>query len=333
MTEYFDQKRYEFILEASEPIAHHEGSIGNHAVVMRKKVRLPDGTWANVPIITSDTMRHKLRESSALAILAAAGMLGPTSLSEAAIRLLFAGGMVTGSAGGSVKFDTYRELCDLVPTMAIFGGCAQNRVVPGRLSVGEATLICGESAHLIPKHAMDWVHEHGGEVDTARAHIEEVQRVRMDPMLNPANRLMLTAGEQVAQNEKLRLSEKASEDQDHVAKADAKSTMLPRTFERVCCGSLFYWSIDCTLMSDLDADVFDTAVLGFLGRAKVGGKQGTGHGLLNVRWSWQHSLKAKDKAPDVFDSGKLSLGVGKILKAHMEERKDRVREFLRFVEA
>src|SRR3970282_539516 len=31
--------KYEFILEAAEPVAHHAESIGNEAILMRKKVR------------------------------------------------------------------------------------------------------------------------------------------------------------------------------------------------------------------------------------------------------------------------------------------------------
>ncbi|MGH8630893.1 MAG: hypothetical protein ACREU7_09045, partial [Burkholderiales bacterium] len=115
-----ERKRLEFILEARSPIAHHQETFGNTAVLMRQKVRQPDGSFAAVPIITGDTMRHGLREAGTYCLLDCAGLLGE-ALTEQALRLLFAGGMVTGS-GSVVKLDEYREMVDLVPTLALLGG-------------------------------------------------------------------------------------------------------------------------------------------------------------------------------------------------------------------
>jgi hypothetical protein len=56
--------------------------------------------------------------------------------------------------GGTVKLDTYHRLCDLVPTMRLFGGCAENRIVPGFLTVQDMTLICAESVGFIPAWAI-----------------------------------------------------------------------------------------------------------------------------------------------------------------------------------
>src|SRR5262245_29758625 len=111
----YEQKRFEFILQAAEPIAHHSETYGNAQVAMRKKVRQPDGSFASVPCITGDTLRHGLREASTYALLDAAGMLADPDLSESACRLLFAGGMITGSAGGAVKLGDYAEMVDLIP--------------------------------------------------------------------------------------------------------------------------------------------------------------------------------------------------------------------------
>src|SRR3970282_2460114 len=82
-------------------------------ILMRKKVRQSDGAIVNVPCITGDTMRHGMRESSSYAMLDAAGV-PEGGLTEAALRLLFAGGMVTGSEEGAVRLDEYREMCDLI---------------------------------------------------------------------------------------------------------------------------------------------------------------------------------------------------------------------------
>jgi hypothetical protein len=329
----FEQVRWEFILEAMQPIAHHEGTIGNESFIMMTEVRQASGEFRKVAIISGDTMRHKMREASTYALLDAAGLLGTTALTEEALRLLFAGGMITGSAGGAVKLDIYRELCELIPPLAIFGGCAQNRCVPGRLQVSEAILICDETKRLLPEWVREYVAEQGAATIPARRHVESVQRVRMDPVLDPAKRNLLTEGAQVAINERLRLSEKASEEGDAALATKEKSTNMPRRIERVKMGSLFYWTVGATLMSELDADTFKVAVLAFLANAVVGGKSGTGHGRIQAVKGKQLQLtRPKDAAQDI-NASALAPQVGSIFKAHVNERAGRVKEFLSKVEA
>jgi CRISPR type IV-associated protein Csf2 len=327
-----EQKRYEFILEAQQPICHSEGTIGNESFLMRTEVRQPDGRFAHVPIISGDTMRHKLREASTYALLDAAGLLGST-LSEEALRLLFAGGMITGSDGGAVKLDIYRELCELIPPLALFGGCAQNRCIPGRMQVSEALLIADETMHVLPGWVAEYISTVGATTAPARKHVESVQRVRMDPVLDPQKRALLTEVAQVAVNERLRLSEKASEEADDAERLREKSTNMPRRFERVKTGSLFYWTIGATLMSDLDADTFNTTVMAFLSNAVVGGKVGTGHGRIRAITARQISLTRPRDAANDLDVASLSPRVGELFRRHVADRADRLREFLLKVDA
>jgi hypothetical protein len=325
----YETKTFEFILRADEPIAHHEGSIGNTSLCMRRKQRQPDGTFTDVPIVTGDTMRHKLREASAFAVLDAADLLTSEVLTEPALRLLFAGGQITGASGGSVKLDAYRELVELVPPLALFGGCAQNRCIPGRLWINDAVLICEETMWKLPPKVVSWLEN--THVDTARRHVEEVQRVRMDPSLDPAKRKLLTGGDQVEANRRLVARENASSEEDDAGKLAEKSTMLPRTFECIVSGSLFYWKTSATLLSELDLDTYQATVMMFLANAYVGGKRATGHGKLSVVKAWQMSAtRPRDIAEDV-QADALAPRVGGILRAHVQERKDRVKQFLETV--
>jgi len=320
-----EQRRFSFLLEAAQPIAHHEEVFGNHAVVMRRKVRQPDGGWASVPVITGDTMRHGMREAAAYAFLDAAGLLDAGQLSESALRLLFAGGQVMGSAGGAVKLGDYRDMVDLVPTLALFGGCAQNRVIPGRLWVDDAVLVCSEQAHALP----EWAVQAAGQLDTYRSHIEQAQRVRMDPTLDPGKRKMLSAGAQESAEQRLLRSENASEMNDARGKGSEKSTMLPRSFERVAQGSLFYWSVTATCYSDLDVDTFLVACASFLHDARVGGKRGTGHGHLRVVEGRNvHVLRPAERMETLTPDALSTMRVGEMFRAHVKERADRIAAFL-----
>lgn len=320
-----ERKRYEIMLEAHQPIAHHSETIGNEAIIMRREVRLPDGRFAAVPILTGDTMRHGMREAAAYALLDAAGLLESPQLSEAALRLLFAGGMVTGRGEASVcKLDQYREMCELIPSMALFGGCADNRIIPGRLTVEEAMLICEESTQWVPP----WMLPHAGELSSCRSHVEEAQRVRMDPTLVPHNRLLLSESHQVEINRRLASSEQAHDESDAVEKERTKSSMMPRRFERLVQGSLFSWAVEAQCYSELDLDTFRVAVAAFLSCAKVGGKRGTGHGGIRPVAANEVLLSRPKDSLEPLDVKALGLKVGALFKSHVEARSDRIRTFL-----
>lgn len=328
------QVKFEFVLRADQPLAHHSESFGNQAIIARRKVRQPDGGWAHVPIVSGDAMRHGMRESSAYVYLDAAGLLSDGGLSESALRLLFAGGMVTGSSGGVSKLNDYREMCELVPPLALFGGCAQNRVVPGRLWVDDAVLICSEMAHLLPEWAVEVARADGAELETCRSHVEEVQRVRMDPILDPGKRNLLTAGAREHAEQRMLASENASELDDAKAKDESKSTMMPRSFERVVQGSLFYWSVTATVYSDLDDDTFKVACAAFLADARVGGKRGTGHGLLTPVTGRNVQLARPTERTETIKADQLStMRVGEVFRSHVAARQERIKTFLQAVEA
>lgn len=330
MKNKIERKRYELVLECATPVAHHAGNVGNHAHLMTSRFKTKDG-WEDVPIVTADTMRHKLREASSWALLDAAG-LHESCLTEAALRLLFNGGMVTGSDGGAVKLDAFRELVELVPSLGLFGGCAQNRIVPGRLTVEDAILICEETERFLSPWQAKVARELGN-LDTFSAHVEDAQRVRMDATLDPVKRNLLTTGEHVKSVARLASSEAASEGKKAIEKAESKSAMLPRTFERIARGSLLAWAVEAVVQNELDTDFFHVSLLSFLSRAVVGGKSGTGHGQLRVVAVNEIKMLTASREHELVDTKALGLQVGKLFLNHVQERKDRVAEFLSKVAA
>lgn len=324
--------RYEFVLEAHQPINHQSETIGNEGIIMRRKVRQKDG-WAMVPEITGDTMRHQGREALAWATLDAAGLIETPSVGEGAMRLLFNGGMVTGRGdGGIVRLDRYRELCALVPGLALFGGCCDNRVIPGRLIMESATLICAETT----RHAEPWqinvAEETYGELESCRAHIDPAMRVRMDPVLSPEKRGLLTTDAQIAINARLTAGEAAHEGDDAPEREKAKSTMMPRTFERIAEGSLFYWAVEATCYSPLEVDTFNSMIAAMFARCHVGGKKGTGHGLIKVV---EARVVPVGSPAETVTSSALTLGAatGQTFRAHVSERKAAIAAFFADVNA
>lgn len=337
---FFEIKRLSFLLEAKSPIAHHQESLGNQAIFFRKKVRLPDGSFAHVPYITADTMRHQLRESIAIAYLDAADLLDRAELTEAALRLLFNGGMISGQGGdsSSISLDAYREMTELMPFLGLLGGCARNRSIPGKIEVDDADMVCLETQHRLE----DWQREDlkGQAIFSQREYIESTQRVRMDALLDPAKRVLLLPAEQVKIAGQLVSSEKASETGDAIEKSKSKSTMMPRSYEQAITGSLFTWSVTGKLQTVLERDVFYSMVLAFLANARVGGKKGTGNGLLKVLKVGDNPSSARDATMlrpaaqlEAIDTTALVPLVGNMFRAHVAERKDRIKEMLTKVAA
>lgn len=337
----FERVTYEFVLRADSPIAHHAEVFGNSAQIVREKIRLPDGSFALVPIVSGDAMRHGLREADAYTVLDACGLLeGDGQLTESALRLKFSGGLITGGGAGAVKLDEYREMVSLDPGLGLLGGCAQNRAIPGKIQVEAAMLICEETAHKIPAWAVDVA----GELTGACEHIEKATRVRMDPTLDPAKRLMLAPAEHHRSNQRLLASEAASEAKDAVEKRDSKSSMMPRSFETVVTGSLFFWRVTMTFNSELERECGQAMIASFLSNAIVGGKRGTGCGRLTP-------LRLRDEQGDEHIAGRevqhysaattaevataamVAPGKGSRIFDHYRAHKDRIREMLATVVA
>jgi hypothetical protein len=109
--------------------------------------------------------------------------------------------------------------------------------------------------------------------------------------------------------------------------------MLPRTFERVASGSYFAWSVQATCYSDMDVDCFMTMVASFLANARVGGKKATGHGLLRPITARGVVIGSPAERLHPMDTTELAAKAGDLFRAHVRERKDRIRTFLSGVDA
>jgi hypothetical protein len=331
----------QFILEAETPIAHHSESIGNHQILMREKVRTPAG-FREIPFITADTMRHGLREAAAYAFLDAAGLLDEGNLTEAALRLLFNGGMITGKGGdsSSVNLDVFREMCELMPHLSLLGGCARNRSIESKVAVEHAMLLCDESRHLVLPDSWQAQAIEQVELHSFRAHIQEHTRTRGDSLLSPSKRKLLSDGEQARIAGKLVAHEKASEGEDAGGREENKSTMMPRSYEALVRGSLFLWEVSAKVQGDVERDAFFTMVLAFLSQGfKVGGKKAVGCGSIRVARMAEGPaarivpLRRPMAQVEAMDTKALAPKVSESFRQHVSDRRDRIREMLRKVDA
>lgn len=340
--------RAEVLFRAATPIAHFEGVEGNHSYIAMTKIRRPKGGFVKVPVVSGNCIRNRMRFASSMALLRAAGLLGE-SLSESALRLLFNGGNNGGRGEeapddgtkkgkkkpkkGVVNVDFYRELTELVPSLALFGGCA-GRIIPGKLGVGRALLVCQETrdAGDIPAWVEGYLDEQEIALDPARSHVEVAQNVRMDALLNPAMRTLLLPEAQVAANARLLRADNAQAADEATHEAD-KSGMMPYTFERICQGALLFWSTNVIVNNAVEEDTFFVVLKELLEWGPVvGGKHGVDqHGQLQAIDARGIEVSRQVDRADALDLAGRQ--IGSVFGPYVEERKDRIRAFLRTVEA
>lgn len=334
-----ETKRFEFVLEAARPIAHHAETLGNEAILRRREIRLPGGTFVRVPEVSGDAMRHGLRESAAYAFLDAAGLLeeGAEALSEAALRLLFAGGMVTGKgASPSINLEAYRKMCDLFPPLKLLGGCTDNRITPGMMNVDGALLLCAEtlpSIQLTSPWILAWLEGRGEVLSSARSHVDEEGAVRMDPTLIPEKMALLSPEAKANAVRRLERSETAHAEGNDAEQMRSKSSMMPRRIEVVKQGSLFAWGVEARCFTPLDVDTLLVMCFGFLSHAYVGGKRGAGKKGWMVPVAAHQMELARPALQGEAIVPAMMEHVGARFREHVGARREAIREMLRTVVA
>lgn len=319
------------LVEALTPIAHHEGNDGNHANQMTARMRLSDGTFGRIPVVTADSMRNWMRRMSAQHLLA---VVQAPPLTEAALRLLFAGGMLTGKGDGSqVKIDAFRALESLCPSLTLFGGCVNGSIIPGRLEVEQMTLICEETKHAIPPLVLEAAQEIGPLV-SYRLQTDQPMRVRMDPASNPLLQHLLSEPERRRIAGRVDAREVAHETGDALAARDVKSSMMPRTYDTICQGALFSWQIAGHFHSEMDeAAYYSTLAYLVSTEARIGGKKGTGNGRIKALRVNNTVLPTREALASEVNLNAVGQNLGKMYTDYLTSKRAEICDFLAKVDA
>ena len=133
-------------VRAVSPISHGDGHLGTTTLIRTVKVVQPDGSVANVPAVSGNAVRGRLRRISADMAWRHAGRPG---LTPAQVRVLYQGGSLTKSQKRmpSEQVAVIRRVC---PHLALFGWSGGGRIVEGRSKVREMIPLCEETAHILP---------------------------------------------------------------------------------------------------------------------------------------------------------------------------------------
>lgn len=141
----------EGLVRAKTQIAHNGGEVnGNIAAFRRMKVVQPSGKVVEVPVVSGNSIRGKLRDVSAKQMLDLLGdEAAPHRVSLNIFQLLFSGGALT-SGDNADDVDACRNMRENLVHVSLFGGAWGNAILAGKMKVNPLIPIASETAHIVP---------------------------------------------------------------------------------------------------------------------------------------------------------------------------------------
>jgi hypothetical protein len=136
------------ISEVISPLTHMMGVSGNESVINREYV-LHEGVAKAVPVISGNSIRHKMvREPGAMHLVDALGLRGKLTIDQA--NYLFTGGSLSESSV-SDNLRIIANMQTLFPLLRLLGGSLRNQVIGGSLFVLRGVMLCEENRNVIQR--------------------------------------------------------------------------------------------------------------------------------------------------------------------------------------
>jgi len=294
-------------------ISHGGENAGTTQYLRREKVVQPDGSVAEVPIISGNALRGILRDHSANYTWE---YLGRPELPLPVFDVLYSGGALAKAGSGKVLGSKQlAELRRLVPHVALFGAAGGGRIIEGRLQVGKLTPIVRQTTHLYPApegfappDMWDLLQLEGftRRDDAKRPQLAE-RIAGMLPTTEPAQGALLT---------------EVDTTDDTLDRESAQQ--MRYEVETLAAGTLLHWSIRVECASELVEAQLAAALASWgASGAHIGGRSATGHGRLALdahQWvtSRVEPTEGSELAPSWHDQ----------LASHHAEHKDEIVEAL-----
>jgi hypothetical protein len=136
-------------ISLESPLSHIGEVMGNQSNLRTMAITDLSGRSSEVFAYSGNALRNKiLRRCGIDSFLESIG----TRVNPIAHQALFAGGFIDGGTGNDLELD--RKLRQLIPPISVLGtakprglfGSKDAQMIPGRINIGDATLVCLESA-------------------------------------------------------------------------------------------------------------------------------------------------------------------------------------------
>ncbi len=260
------------------PLSHIGESSGPDSFLSQDYIIGPDGRPVEAFVYSGNAYRGILRDMAASYML---DRLGGLQLPIDAFYLLFSGGSLGGTQ--SIDIDQARMYRRNIPMLSLFGGGVGNQILAGKIKMGSMYPCVAECQRVLPESMRD------PQAPSWRQWTFEKSFTRMDDAKNENRRKHLAGSENdglLPQGQQSLLPGDAPAE-DKKKKKDDPPQQMRYTVEMLAAGSVLYQRIDLCDLSDLELGAFVSALVEFSKASYIGGKSGTGHGLVDVEYAWR----------------------------------------------
>lgn len=141
----------EGIVTALSSITHNGGEKnGTVTQLRREKFVQPNGKTMEIPVISGNSIRGKLRDLAAIDILTKSDGV-KIKVDADSFNLLFTGGSLESTGGSGIDVEKVRQMRRDMPMLSVLGGSVGNVILPGKVEIGKLIPIAKETLHLLPE--------------------------------------------------------------------------------------------------------------------------------------------------------------------------------------
>ena len=244
----------EGVVTALSSICHNGGERnGITTQLRREKFIQPNGKVVEIPVISGNSIRGKIRDISAIDILTK-NEGSAMKVDSDTFNLLFSGGSLGSTGDNTINIDKIRQLRKDIPILSVMGCSIGNVILPGKIDIGKLIPICRETLHVIPEKY------HGSEeIKSIWDYCQVEMYTRKDDSKD--------------ENKREYLNEE--DDKKHVV------TQMMYNIETIAAGTRFYWKICLRDTSDVETGAFLSIFQKWTDQfSQVGGNGRIGHGSL-----------------------------------------------------
>lgn len=264
----------EGLVRAKTQIAHNGGEInGNVTAFRRFKVVQPSGKIVEIPHVSGNSVRGKLRDVAAKQML---DLLGddnaPLKVDLKVFQLLFSGGSL-GAGNNADDIEKYRQMRENLVHVSLFGGAWGNAILSGKMKINPLIPIAKETAHIVPKK---W---HGeAELPSIFTYLQ------LEMFTRKENSNDAEFQPYIERDEETKFS----------------TSQMIYHIETLSAGTPMYWKVVLEDVTPEEFDFFLSVIQKFKEIPVVGGKSATGFGQIEFEdISWRDITKEGEVLTDV----------------------------------
>lgn len=250
-----------FVLEgvctAISSISHNGGEKNGTIVQLRReKFVQPNGKVVEIPVISGNSIRGKLRDLAAIDILTKKDGI-KVQVDADSFNLLFSGGSLESVGEKNLDIEKVRQLRKDIPMLSVLGCSIGNVILPGKVDIGKMIPICKETLHLIPEKF------HGTEeIKTIWEYCQVEMNTRRDDTKDENKREFI---------------------KPEFLTADLRGGQMMYHTETLVAGTRFYWKVCLRDTTDVETGAFLSILQSWANQSsQVGGNGRVGHGRLKV---------------------------------------------------